>query len=480
MKRFVMLMVAVAMMALLPVGSAFAQDPAYETPFTTSITYQNVSSNTADISITLYNASGTPIQVPDADTPNLAAGAGASISVGAVGGGSTVPSGFEGAGILASDQPVVATLVQVPSSNTVKNRPLSNGFSSDQASDRYLIATVLKGTFGSNTTFSVQNADSQSVTIDVVLTPLGGGSPININDTVIPFGAAHYFDVAQMSQVPAGFNGAATITAEGGRKIVASALEASVSAQGISSFEGVTQGGRIVYMATGLCDTFGQRSAYAVQNTGSGQTNVTVTYKDLGGAVVGSQTKTIDGGSKQSFVACDASGVNAGFTGSATITSTAQDVVAIGKVYQSGLSTAFLGATEGASELSLPYVRFAPDAEYANGSKQRAYLAIQNVGTASIPAGQLRVEYRDKNGNLVGTHTNEIAIAPGSKFNSHANLLPNGAGLNFGYVGGFGGGAIVKGPAGSQLVAIARILSRVNVPGIPSQVGEDYNGIPTQ
>jgi len=41
--------------------------------------------------------------------------------------------------------------------------------------------------------------------------------------------------------------------------------------------------------------------------------------------------------------------------------------------------------------------------------------------------------------------------------------------------GTFGGGAIITGPGGSQLVAVARVESKV--PATSETVGEDYNGI---
>ncbi len=466
-KRLATLLLALALFAaVLPMGTTFAQSPAYETPFTTSVTYQNVSDNEATISVLFYTPSGEQISVSQDPLP---AGAGASLFVGNV--GDELPAGFEGSAILQSDQPVVATMVQVPASDTVKNRPLSNGFAQDQTATTYLIPTVLKGVFSTNTTFSVQNAEESSdVMVDVTFTPVSGAT-IQVNDISIPVGAAHYFDVGMMSEVPAGFNGSATVSADG--MVVAAALEASTTSTSVHSFEGVTEGAAVVYMPTALCNAFNASTSYAVQNTGASSSDVTVTYSN--GT---SQMKTIAANAKQSFAACDV--VSAGFSGSATVTSNNNALlVAIGKAFGGGLSTSFLGEPVGYDTLALPYVRYADDTTYFNGTRQRTNIAIQNVGSTTLAAGSVSVEYRDLNGTLVGTHTNPDPITAGAKWNSNAAAL-GAAGTNFGYIGGFGGGAIVRGPSGSELATIARVTSKVTAVGVEANVGEDYNGIPIE
>jgi hypothetical protein len=222
-------------------------------------------------------------------------------------------------------------------------------------------------------------------------------------------------------------------------------------------------------MPSALCNAFGgQNSAYAVQNTSTTTSaNVTVTYSN--GMT---QNANIPAGGKSSFISCNA-GLPAGFSGSATVTSTGPDIVAIGKVYGTGLSTAFVGAFSGADTLAMPYVRWGTDANYNAGIHQRTNLAIQNVGGAPV-TGDVVVQYLDKNGVISGTHTITADIPVGGKVNSN----PTNAGLaQFGMYpdGSFGGSVLITGPGGSQLVAIARVQSVV--PGV-EVVGEDYNALP--
>jgi len=91
------------------------------------------------------------------------------------------------------------------------------------------------------------------------------------------------------------------------------------------------------------------------------------------------------------------------------------------------------------------------------------------------PAGQVSVKYYDKNGTLLGTHTLG-AIAVGAKGNSHPYYI-GAAGAEFGTYpdGSEGGGAIVEGPAGSQLAVVVRVQKYI---GGGNSAGEDYTGIP--
>ena len=483
MRRLLNLFLAIAAL-LIAAHSAIpvrAQGSAYNTNFITSITYQNVGTATANITFTFYPTSGSPITF----SRTLAASAGASLNVGQA----SELSGFSGQGsaVISSDQPIVATIVQIPQSTSVRNRPLSNGFGSNDGSNNVLIATVLKNTFNQITKFSIQNADSTSVSVTLRFFPVGQPTPIYTDTFSLSVGMARFFDAGTISQLGSSFNGSATIQASG--KVVATAIEASTNSPKVSAFEGVAQGSNTIYMPSALCNFGGtaQSTAYAVQNTStSNSATVTVTYKDLNNNTVATQTATIPAGAKQSFLTCDV--ISGSFNGSATITSTGAPIVAIGKVFSGSLSypalgTAFVGASAGASKLAAPYVRWTETRFDTNaGNRQRAYIAIQNVGTG--PSGPITVKYYDLNGTLIGTHTRN-SIDPGQKTNSNPKDATLAAGqtpdkLNeFGYFDGrFGGSATIEcANSGCQIVAVVRIAS-ANSANPADIVAEDYNGIP--
>ena len=158
MNRKIFYGVAAAILSTATAGAVRAES-GYQASFTTSITYQNVGTAAATISITYYTETGT--QIPFSP-PNLAAGASSSVFAGNV---SNLAAGFQGSAILSSDQPIVATLVQVSTGagTAVLNRPLSNGFAS--GGPKVLIPTTLKDRFGVTTRFAVHAVATRNVRI---------------------------------------------------------------------------------------------------------------------------------------------------------------------------------------------------------------------------------------------------------------------------------------------------------------------------
>lgn len=461
-KSRVLVIVAALVMALTSVSVAFAQLPGYETPVITSITFQNATDEAAILTVDIYGSSGTPVTTKQYNVP---ASSGNSIYL-----GDLVTGNLVGSAVLSSDKEIVATAVQIPQSTTVKNRALSNGFKAGTA--EVLLATVLKNQFNTTSQFAIQNAGTNNTDIEVKFYEVGNTTPVaTITESNIAPGVSKYFDAGDLGQLPNPFDGSATVTASSG-SIVGSVIEAQTNNVGIRAFEGVTEGSKTVYMATALCEGFGTTTFYAVQNTGASNANVSVEYSNGG-----TDSATIAPGGKNSFSACNASGVAAGFSGAAKITSD-QDIVVIGKVGGSGRYTAFLGENGGGDTLALPYVRWS-DSQYDTGKRQRAFIAIQNIGDSAVNG--VTVKYLDKTGAVIGTQT-LASIAAGGKANSKAIDASGDAAklAEFGTPdsnpgGGFGGSVIIEGPSGSQLVAITRVASKVAATG--ATVAEDYNAV---
>ena len=463
------MILVVALISSFLFAASPVQAAAYGTSFTSSVTYQNVDTISAAITINFYpESSGTPILI---SRPDLAAGASTSVYVGGI---TELGTSFNGSAVLSSGARLVATIVQIaPAASGVKNRPLSNGFAN--GANYVLIPTVLKNTFNTNSVFSVMNVGSAATSVQVKFVPVSG-SPITVNIASLPAGAAKYYNMGTLPEIAASsFNGSVQLTAGAGGLIVATSMEMSTTGVEAYAFEGALNDATKIYMPSALCK-FGPlantNTAYAVQNT-STTTAASVTVKYSNGKVHG--PVNIAAGAKQSFDGCAAAPGNpAGFSGSAIIESTGANIVAVGKVYGGGVSSAFLGFNDGAEKIALPYVRWT-EAHWNDGTRQRAYIAIQNVGTANLAAGTVTVKYVDKNGTVVGTHSLG-AIAAGGKTNSNPSTI-GAAGAEFGAYsdGSFGGGAIVQGPAGSKLAVVVRIATSVGGGNI---VGEDYSGIP--
>lgn len=466
-----------------------------------AVTYQNVGVAPAEVTVNFYaEGSGTPISF----TPPgglLGVGAGASFSIGSVSG---VPAGFRGSAVMSSTEPLVATVQQSSTQADVFVRMLSNGFSQTDSASQYLVATTLANKFNRTTVFSVQNAADAAVRATVKFYDADNAGALAGQIThVIPVGSSKYIEMDNPATtgLPAAttsFNGSAIITAvldsDGTTpaNIVAAASELYVTTNVGANFEGVplSRASNTVYMATALCKAFELDTNYAVQNASlTTPAEITVQYYNLDGSV-----KTTDGpysigpGQKKSIIGCSpSSGANmANFTGSAKITSTGAPIVAIGKAAPSAgasaakqnVFTAFLGEPAGYSELALPLVRWASNANFttAKTSRQRTTLAIQNLETTAI---KVNVQYFGKSGGTA-LATETLTIAGLSKGNSSASTA--GAlgmdGMNageFGYYtdGTFGGGVIISAHPdnpNAKFIAIARHA----FPGY----AEDYNGQP--
>jgi hypothetical protein len=470
------LLTAITILALvvMAVPPSAALAGAYETSFVTSITYQNADTAvTTNLRIYFYDSPSdtTPVEII---RPNLNPGASTSLFIGGL---TEISPGFRGTAVLASDKRMIATLVQLPqNSTTVKVRPLSNGFASGSANS--LIASVLKNQFAAQqyTIFSVQNAGTSAT--DVAIKFYNTANPpalVHTINTNLQPGAGYFVNTGDVSQLGTGFNGSVVIESTGG-SIISSAMELDSNGLGGKAFEGLGAGSTTFYMPSALCNfrVSGQQqnTFYAIQNTSlTTSTNVTVTYSPGGYT---QSTTNLGPGAKFSFTTCSASGIpQLDYNGSATVTSSVTPIIALGKASGGGLSTAFVGFISGTAKIGLPYIRWS-ETQFTTGVRQRANIAIQNVGTVAV-AGPILVKYIDPDGNVVGTHTIPTGLAAGAKVSSNP-LAATPSLPEFGYFGSVtGGGVVIEAPAGSQLVAIARVTS--NVPATGLRASEDYNGM---
>jgi len=444
---------------------------AYDTSFESVIHIQNVGTDTAVITLFVYDQNGNVSDYEIADIPELGS---TSLYVGTLG----VSTGFKGSAVINSSQPL-ATVISQSSAGDVRNQPLSSGFTA--GSDSVLIPTVLKNMFFVHSVFSVQNVDTVAVDLKFTFVPLVGefpyvaGTPIEYEKEGLEPNVAFYVDMNTFAPITAAsFNGSVFIeatksgTTEPG-SIVASSMELEFAGNNAYAFDGALTTGSKVYLPSAQC-RFGpmnnETTAYAVSNPNDFPVDVIVTYSN--GLVDGPYTLVPYG--KRSFDGCNA-GLPTGFLGSAIAESVGgHDIHAVGKIYGGGLYPAHLGFISGESKVSLPYIRWT-EANWLNGVGHRTYIAIQNIGSSDIPEGEISVKYYNKGGDLVGTHVLG-AVSVGSKLNSHPWFI-GAPGLEFGADGG--GAAIVEGPAGSELAVVVRVQRYI---GNQQSVGEDFTGIP--
>src|SRR5690606_2659079 len=138
------------------------------------------------------------------------------------------------------------------------------------------------------------------------------------------------------------FNGSAIIEATlvgggGPANVVAAVDEYYTTSNIAAAFEGLplADAAGTIYMSTGLCERFGLDTFYAVTNASlTDSTDITVTYYGTNGAEVATDGPySVGAGEKRSIRTCDPNdGTDmSNFSGSAVISSSATDIVVIGK-----------------------------------------------------------------------------------------------------------------------------------------------------
>lgn len=495
------LMVALLLLVVVFASAGSAEASARDATWTVSVTYQNVGDAPASLILNFFaEGDSTPIFFDPLNGGTLAPGGSRSFWIGNV---SAVSPGFNGNAVISSDQPLSSTVVQFSNDPGFRMRLLYYGFQAQDASDQFLVPTVLLNKFSRTTVFSIQNTEDEAINATIRFYDADAGG--NLASTIthaIPRNSSKFIEMDAPADTGLGstsvFNGSAIITAVkqagGDANIVAAANEYYTNSNLAASFEGVpiSKASNEINMATGVCERYGLDTFYAVSNSGlTGNATVTVSYNNTNGT-----PKAVDGpytigpGEKKSIRTCDPSdGTNmSNFTGSAVVTSTGNPIVVMGKAQNSlnaggpataDLFTAFLGEPVGYSEMSFSFVRWANDAQFNdpsnNGGKQRAYLAVQNLEPTSVV---IDAKYYDKNGNIVGTH--QLTIPAASKANTNASTAGalSGAGMVPGAFGYYtdntsGGGVILQAAAANPTAKFIAI-NRVQHPG----AGEDVNALP--
>jgi energy-converting hydrogenase Eha subunit A len=470
-KRVLSLVLAVLTIVVLVVPTVSAQSATNQI-WTSSITYYTPSGTGGQLTVDYYNDLGTKYS---ADAITLNPHKAGSLYIGSV---SSVPDGFAGSAVLSASVPIVATYVQFASGSAggEYGRMLYNGFSAAEAADKFYVPTVLYEKFGTTSRIGVQNVeDSQSVTADLKFYAVGATSPTATKQVTIPALSSYIFSPADITGLNPGFNGSLVVDTNGTGSVVAASQETHDNGRAAYAFEGVAQGANTVYMASMLCEyrPEKQTSYYAIQNAGTGNASVEITFYDKQGNVAGTMLpKNIPQGGKESVQPC-AFGVPVGTSGSAVIKSTGAPIIAIAKVAATnGLVTAFVGQSAGSENLAAPYVRWASDP----AADFRAYIAVMNIGSG--PAQDIKAVYYDGNGTAVATHTLATSANALGRF-IKTNTDPYSAGALNATYNDFGfhpAGGAIEFQSDQPIVVVARLARNVSL-GSTTMFGEDYNGV---
>ena len=456
MKTTVRFSIALALIFALLVGVSVSQ--AALVSYNSGFQVQNLEATDASITIMFYDRTGTAVTtVTDTVSANSSNTYFPLTNLGNE--GSSVPSGFDGSVVIASDKKVAAITNITGSDGT---DPLAYGESYSGftgGSNTASIPLLMKGNFGYDTWFSVQNVGSVDATVTVNYSDGVTSSP-----TVVKPGAAAKFEQASEAHAT-GWVGSAVVDSPAA-PIAISALE--VGPTTLFAYNGFGAGSTDPVMPLVNENNFGYVTGIQIQNLGAADSDVTVSYAPGAGqpGTACTETRTIPAGKSVSFalyvfttftdpnassLVSETCAAGPTFVGSASVTANtaSQDLVAIvNQLNTAANKGAAYNGFDPASATDTVVFPLIMDRNYGYFTG----FNVVNVGASTIAKADLvcTVTGVGAGGPKIATFNPPIDLAAGAGWNQvNLNTLDDK----------FVGSASCTGPSGSMLLGSVNELS---------------------
>lgn len=371
MKKFFSIFLALALvLAILPVAGAKAQAPV---AFESSIAVQNLSGDAGTIQLSFYNLAGNLVDTADAD---IAANASKTFYRGTM----PIDPGFNGSVVVASNVPTagLSNLVGLATGGKAMTYGAFSAFTAGSKS--VYLPVLMKGNYGYDTFFYVQNLDSTDATVNI---NYSDGKTVQLKD--IKPGAAKA--VKQADEDHDGTVFSATLASE--QNI---AVTVAQSGPTLLTYNGFGVGAVMPIMPLFQANNYGYNTGIRIQNTSTVDTDVTVTYTPSTQGNTCTETHTIEAGKAVTYgLAAFNKGVEGSdcvkerFVGSAAVTANSAGeplVAAVNQLnspdFKGGSYNAF-DPDQGKGKVIFPLIM---DSNYGYFTGW----SIVNVGEAEIPA----------------------------------------------------------------------------------------------
>jgi hypothetical protein len=300
----------------------------------------------------------------------------------------------------------------------------------------------------------VQNQGTDVATIVITYYNQDGTVATTVDDTIAVDSSNTYFPIDGLT---AGFSGSAVISSDQPVVAISNMLltESGGTTYGFggASYGGFESGASSASLPLIMKGNANYSTWFNVQNTGSADTTVTVTYSN--GATEGA---TIPAGAAYTFVQDDNGDLPDGFVGSATVDGGGQPIAA--SVVELGPTTVFAynGFTGGSTEVVMPLVN-ANNYGYVTG------IQIQNAGDTDT---DVTVAYTPSSSGTACTEQRTIAAGASATFALYVFTYSGSAPLAEDCVMGeqfVGSAAVSANSADQPLVAIVNQLHPSNNKG---------------
>lgn len=357
-------------------GTAMAQGafPAY----TSGVQVANLEATEATITLSAFNQDGTK-NGNDLSDKIPANGSKTYFPI------SNVSAGFNGSLVFSSDKKIAAISNILAIAGGVTGQAAASYVGRDTGATTIRLPLLNKNNSGFNTWFSVQNAGTADANISIDYSDNGIGA--DVTATIKP-GAAKVFYQAQETHTAAVFAG--TVTSTNNQPLVAAVIQESSAI--MFAYTGFTGAGSTSPVFP-LINAYNANyvTGLQIQNAGSQETSVTVSYTPSSAGTACKETQTIAPGASKTFALFAFANSSLGaaedcanttrFIGSAkvTVNSANQPLVGIGNQLLPGRNGEAYGSfdvAEATAKVVMPLI-MARNSGYFTG------FSVQNVGDAA-------------------------------------------------------------------------------------------------
>lgn len=273
------IVIVLALVLAVPVGSAFSQPASYDSCFQV----QNLSGTSANIIVNYYEQGNTTAVASPADTVP----ANGSTTYCPL---SAVTDGFNGSVVIEADQPVAAISNVTGGAWGAYNASYA-GF--DAGGTTVNLPLLFKDNWGYNTWFNIQNVGLSAATVDIAYTD-GTSS----NGNVIQPNLSVTFDQATESHSQAVF--AAAVSSD--QPIVVTVMEVGPnSSPMLFGYNGFTTEHANPVMPLVQANNWGYTTGIQVMNTGGSARNVTISFTPSTAGTACTQTQSVPAGQSATF-----------------------------------------------------------------------------------------------------------------------------------------------------------------------------------
>lgn len=299
-----LVMIVILSMALVPAAAAGAPPGTW----VSGISCQNLSAtDIATITLSFYPTDNSVAALNYNDT--IAAGGSRNYFTPSTPPG--LPTSFLGSAVVSSDQPVTCNINTQSTGSGTNTNPYrfstSAGFSSNDTAPTMYAPQVMKNLAGAWSSYiAVQNSENAAVAVTVSYKD-SAGNPVSAatEGVTIPANSNHVFYQTDNTNLPTGFIGAATISANDGTSKLAVMVNfynnaSSSSTAQFHSYSGFNSGANKLYVPRVVRNFYGYNSGLSIQNVGGSSTTVSIDFT-IGGNTYSYTSPSINPGAALSL-----------------------------------------------------------------------------------------------------------------------------------------------------------------------------------